>query len=130
MTVTFNYTENSQIQIRKTDTKIKIKKSVRCTTRANLFLAITSCQSQDSQNRMSGTPSLNISLQPLKKISSDSRGYVKCPSQKYTVYLKKNVILKFRYFGTFNDSIINEIRSAIVNMKATQMAIILAFIAL
>ena len=34
-------------------------------------------------------------------------------------------------FGTFNDSIIKEIISAIINMRATrQMAIILAFVAL
>ena len=34
-------------------------------------------------------------------------------------------------FGTFNDSIIKEISSAIINMKASrQMAIILAFVAL
>ena len=43
------------------------------------------------------------------------------------IYIKKSVILKFRLFSTFNDSIIKEISSAIINMIATrQLAIILA----
>ena len=43
------------------------------------------------------------------------------------IYIKKSVILKFRLFCTFNDSIIKEISSAIINMIATrQLAIILA----
>ena len=44
---------------------------------------------------------------------------------------KKSVILKFKFFGTFNDLIIKEIINAIINMIATrQLAIILAFVTL
>jgi hypothetical protein len=44
---------------------------------------------------------------------------------------KKSVMLKFRCFGTFNESIIKEISSAIINMTAIRHnAIILACVAL